>query len=326
MHGTDMKVGALLLIMARLSDAGGKWKLKKLGDLVELKSAMHPLNGSVFYRANEPGTIVVSNFHYTQPGPDAFFWVGERRINGGCNDDNIAPDSYSLAPGQTGTNNYYDPRKPILPAYDGSQNDIILKLPTGVTVWNLKWICIWCREFSENFCQINIENGVGKAVGGPEPETRVEVHKDEPITVYGRDGYPRPSRLSKADIYANKLALERYREGWATGDHNIILGVTNKPTFNFYWVTDNDAVYADRFPKFFNNFKKAAERASGRPYSMRFPNIIHREVDGVYYEAADWVVDGYDRGVYWLCARDGRILWDTATTGKVVGAEHHNYL
>ena len=59
--------------------------------------------GSVFYRANEPGTIVVSNFHYTQPGPDAFFWAGERRINGGCNDDNIAPDSYSLAPGQTGS-------------------------------------------------------------------------------------------------------------------------------------------------------------------------------------------------------------------------------
>ena len=86
------------------------------------------------------------------------------------------------------------------------------------------------------------------------------------------------TRLSKAEVYANKLALERYREGWATGDHSIILGVTNKPTFNFYWVTDNDPVYTDRFPTFFDDFMKAAETASGKPYSMRFPNIIHREV------------------------------------------------
>ena len=46
-------------------------------------------------------------------------------------------------------------------------------------------------------------------------------------------------------------------------------------------------------------------------------------MDGTYYEAADWVVDGYDRGVYWLCARDGRVLWDTATTGRVVGLQEN---
>jgi len=131
---------------------------------VELKSAMHPLNGSVYYRVSDPGTIVVVGLHYTQPGPDAFFWAGETRVNGGCNDDNIAQDSYSLAPGEIGTNDYYDIAKPVLPAYDGSQKDIILRLPAGVTVRSLKWICIWCREFSENFCQINIENGIGKSV------------------------------------------------------------------------------------------------------------------------------------------------------------------
>ena len=49
------------------------------------------------------------------------------------------------------------------------------------------------------------------------------------------------------------------------------------------------------------------------------------QVEGIYYEAADWVVDGYDRGVYWLCAKDGKILWDTATTGKEVGAAPSQY-
>merc|ERR1712013_535371 len=141
---TDMKIVALLVILARLSYARQvRHKLQKLGDLVELKSAMHPLNGSVYYRVSDPGTIVVVGLHYTQPGPDAFFWAGETRVNGGCNDDNIAQDSYSLTPGEIGTNDYYDIAKPVLPAYDGSQKDI-------------KWICIWCREFSENFCQINI--------------------------------------------------------------------------------------------------------------------------------------------------------------------------
>merc|ERR1712013_134761 len=127
---TDMKIVALIVILARLSYARQvRHKLQKLGDLVELKSAMHPLNGSVYYRVSDPGTIVVVGLHYTQPGPDVFFWAGETRGNGGCNDDNIAQDSYSLA--------------------------------AGVTVRSLKWICIWCREFSENFCQINIENGIG---------------------------------------------------------------------------------------------------------------------------------------------------------------------
>ena len=115
--------------------------------------------GSVYYRVSDPGTLVVVGLHYTQPGPDAFFWAGERRVNGGCNDDNIASDSYSLHPGQVGSklwqisdkddilikehnqfrtcildNDYYDVAKPVLPAYDGSQKDIILRLPYGVTV------------------------------------------------------------------------------------------------------------------------------------------------------------------------------------------------
>ena len=31
---------------------------------------------------------------------------------------------------------------------------------------DLKWICIWCRKYSENFAQINIDDGVGTSVDG----------------------------------------------------------------------------------------------------------------------------------------------------------------
>jgi len=86
-------------------------------------------------------------------------------VNGGCNDDNIASDSYSLAPGEIGNNDYTDRAKPILPVFDGTQRDIQLRLPQGVTIWGLEWICIWSRDFSENFAQINIVNGVGTSVG-----------------------------------------------------------------------------------------------------------------------------------------------------------------
>ena len=86
------------------------------------------------------------------------------------------------------------------------------------------------------------------------------------------------SRLTEAQKNANMEALNLYRLGWGSGDHTIILGVTNSPTFNFYWVTETDPVYGDRFPTFFGNFKREAEEASGKPYSMRFDNIIHREV------------------------------------------------
>ena len=52
---------------------------------------------------DQPDVITVTNFHYTQPGPDAFFWVGTDMINGGCNDDNIGASSFSLAPGEIGS-------------------------------------------------------------------------------------------------------------------------------------------------------------------------------------------------------------------------------
>ena len=84
--------------------------------------------------------------------------------------------------------------------------------------------------------------------------------------------------MTEAEKKSNEAALDKYRLGWASGNTNIILDICNKNTFNFYWVTDNDPVYPDRFPQFFDDFKKAAEAACGKPYSMRFPNIIHREV------------------------------------------------
>merc|ERR1711894_182144 len=115
----------------------------------------------------------------------------------------------------------------------------------------------------------------------------------------------------------DKQALDLYRLGWATGDVEIILSSINKSTFTFTWVPDDNAVSPRDFPEFFKTFMKNAEKASNKKYFMAFDNIIHREVDGALYEAADWIVEGFGRGTYFNTAKNGRVTWDMATQSQL---------
>ena len=124
---------------------------------------------------------------------------------------------------------------------------------------------------------------------------------------------------------ANEASLDGYHLGWASGDTDVILGVCTN-TFNLTWVPEDDVVSRLRFPVFFMADSEKDERAE---YFMQFDNIIHRQVRDIFivahvdiadqigdilYEAADWIVDGYDRGSYFNAAQDGQVIWDMATT------------
>ena len=122
---------------------------------------------------------------------------------------------------------------------------------------------------------------------------------------------------SKTVTTSDKQALDLYRLGWATGDVEIILSSINKSTFTFTWVPDDNAVSPRDFPEFFKTFMKNAEKASNKKYFMAFDNIIHREVDGALYEAADWIVEGFGRGTYFNTAKNGRVTWDMATQSQL---------
>ena len=78
-------------------------------------------------------------------------------------------------------------------------------------------------------------------------------------------------------------------------------------------VPDNRAVTPGEFRDFYEGFKSDAVAATNKPYFMSFDSIIHREVDGVLYEAADWIIDGYQRGAYFNNAKNGKVVWDMAT-------------
>merc|ERR1712111_239623 len=110
----------------------------------------------------------------------------------------------------------------------------------------------------------------------------------------------------------NEAALQNYRDGWAVGDSDVILA---KSPDSFTWLPANNQVVSKaEFPAFFTQFMRDAEAETGVRYKMRFANIIHRTVGYTTFEAAEWIVDGYDRGVYFNAAEHGDLIWDMATT------------
>eukprot|EP00092_Neocalanus_flemingeri_P004532 GFUD01004882.1.p1 GENE.GFUD01004882.1~~GFUD01004882.1.p1 ORF type:complete len:231 (+),score=59.34 GFUD01004882.1:92-784(+) len=112
---------------------------------------------------------------------------------------------------------------------------------------------------------------------------------------------------------ANQAALDEYRLGWATGDTDIIFGVVTD-TFNFTWVPDNDVVSKARFPSFLSDFITLSESDGRAKFFQTYDNIIQKQVGDTLYEAADWIVAGYDRGSYLNAAKEGKVIWDIATT------------
>jgi len=124
-------------------------------------------------------------------------------------------------------------------------------------------------------------------------------------------------------ISLNEDALLNYRDGWAVGDTDVILA-KSPDSFTFTWLPANNTVVTKaEFPAFFRQFVKDAEAVTKTKYKMRFANIIHRTINDVTFEAAEWIVDGYDRGVYFNSAQGGKLVWDMATTEP--GLQNKNY-
>merc|ERR1711942_384435 len=129
-----------------------RYTLKKLGTLSPSPiKADNVLSGDVFYRENDDHTITVVDFLYPDPGPKTFFAVGKA---GSCDLETIGKSAYSLIPGKVGTRGIGEA---LLPAYLGNENDVVLRLPEGVRVKDLSWICIWCNEYKVNVGSLRLK-------------------------------------------------------------------------------------------------------------------------------------------------------------------------
>lgn len=104
-----------------------------LGSLSQLS---HGVSGEVY--AVDDRTIRIRRLNYDGLAPDAYFWVGSTK-----------------KPGVTGTalTDEKGSRKP-LKSYRNA--DVLLKLPAGKTLRDIKHIGLWCRKFQVDFGHVNL--------------------------------------------------------------------------------------------------------------------------------------------------------------------------
>uniref|UniRef100_A0A2A4J7G6 DM13 domain-containing protein n=1 Tax=Heliothis virescens TaxID=7102 RepID=A0A2A4J7G6_HELVI len=104
----------------------------------------HGIRGTVY--AVDESTVYVRGFAYDGTGPDAYFWVGDT--------PQPSPEGILVPYPEDYTSR--DP--PILTAH--SNSDILLKLPGGKRLRDIKWISVWCRRFTVNFGDVFIPPGL----------------------------------------------------------------------------------------------------------------------------------------------------------------------
>ncbi|XP_023219736.1 protein Skeletor, isoforms B/C-like [Centruroides sculpturatus] len=122
-----------LLIIICLTGCSAKYYGKLIG---QLKTNAHGVKGTVY--AASKNSFYLVGFEYDGQGPDAFFWVGttpQPSVNG------------SIVPNEKGL-------KEVLKQYN--KQDIIISLPDGKTIKDIKWLSVWCRMFAVDFGSVLI--------------------------------------------------------------------------------------------------------------------------------------------------------------------------
>jgi len=105
--------------------------------LGQLSSLAHGLSGHVF--AIDMKTLRLKNLNYDGQGPDAYFWAGSSK----------SPDMKGfIIPDENGSTQ-------PLKAYNNA--DIVIKLPSGKSLQNIRWFSVWCRRYRVNFGHIMIQ-------------------------------------------------------------------------------------------------------------------------------------------------------------------------
>lgn len=117
---------------------------KKIGTFTNI---FHDIAGTAY--ALNSTTILIKGFNYDGEGPDAFF-LGGKHGRPSKSGEVVMP-----YPFEGKHYNYRDKTIPILGRFNGKK-DVVLHLPPGSTVDQLKWISVWCRDYTVNFGHVNV--------------------------------------------------------------------------------------------------------------------------------------------------------------------------
>ncbi|KAG9510585.1 Protein Skeletor, isoforms D/E, partial [Fragariocoptes setiger] len=124
------------------NNAGAPSKQPYYGSLIgKLVSRSNGVSGDVF--AVDEQTLFIKNFNYDGQAPDAYFWSSTSSPLPSA-DGFIVPDEK----GST---------KPLERYHN---KDVVLRLPEGRTLREIRWLSIWCRQMKLNFGEILVTPSV----------------------------------------------------------------------------------------------------------------------------------------------------------------------
>merc|ERR1719347_1446987 len=159
---------------------------------------------------------MIKDFNYDGAGPDAFFWVG---TEGSPTDVKDESKTAILAHPYQGV--HYEYRNEDAPVFKASsQEAITLFLPDTMKVSDLRWISVWCRQFSVDFGNLMFPADL-KVPGGevvPEPEAEAEA---EPEPEAEAESEPEPSKteeLPHPAVIGNSVEAEPEPESEAESE------------------------------------------------------------------------------------------------------------
>ncbi|XP_014468058.1 PREDICTED: protein Skeletor, isoforms B/C isoform X2 [Dinoponera quadriceps] len=133
--------GLLLFALATLHLGYARNGPNYYGKLIgTLQNYAHGIKGKAY--AVDDATIFIKGFCYDGTGPDAYFWVGNSTMP--------SPEGYIVPYPETDKES--DPQ--VLGAYN--YTDIILRLPGGKRIRDIKWLSVWCRRFTVDFGDVYI--------------------------------------------------------------------------------------------------------------------------------------------------------------------------
>ncbi len=147
-------------------------------------SRYHDVGGKVY--ALNSSTLLVRDFTYDGGGPDAFFWAGTTG-NTPTEDGVILP-----YPFEGRFYDYDDDYAPVLGRFRGEEEeeeDLLLHLPPGLEVNQVRWLSVWCRAFTVNFGEVVWPEGVGRSEGSQQDEVEAGVSIE---VLRGQGGRLRP--------------------------------------------------------------------------------------------------------------------------------------
>ncbi|XP_021913275.1 protein Skeletor, isoforms B/C [Zootermopsis nevadensis] len=109
-----------------------------------LQEYAHRIKGTAY--AVDESNIYIKGFSYDGTGPDAYFWVG--------NTPRPSPEGFIVPYPE----NYKGRDPPVLGSFNNS--DVLLRLPMGKRIRDIRWLSVWCRRFTVNFGDIFIPNNL----------------------------------------------------------------------------------------------------------------------------------------------------------------------